>query len=329
MRLALRGVMAVGVLASFAGGSAAESPLQFMQRFLKEPAGILGTQFRPVRKPASKTATAPLVEVPLPHLRPVTANAAPVLGYTEAPVMAAPTVDMPEPHLRPRTAGQAAFAALATELPKALPPAAAPETKIASLPPEPLPKLVLPPPAAQSTCGLAIASLGVMATPLATIDEGGCGITAPVAVASLDGGAVDFSTKAIVECDLAERLANWVRKEVEPAVRRTYDADLTGLRIADSYSCRTRDNVAGAQLSEHAHGTAIDISAFRVGKRWIEVGPAWRGGGEDHDFLAGLWKSACGPFTTVLGPESDSYHAEHFHLDIIRRGKNGRNLYCH
>ena len=340
MHLALRTVLAVGLIALFAGPCAAETPLQAIKRGLEEPLDYISRQLKAPRKPRAKAtaaATVPLLSAPMPRLRPRVASvvAAPVLGYAAPPVVAEPLIAMPEPRLRPPPAGQAAISALASGAPKASvvappsEPSSAPETKLASLPPEPLPDLVAPPPAAQSTCGVAIASLGVISTPLAPIVEGECGVTAPVAVASLDGGAVDFSGKAIVECDLAERLGNWVRKDVEPAVRRTYKEELTGLRIADSYSCRTRDNIPDAQLSEHAHGNAIDISAFRVGKRWIEVGPGWRGGGDDLAFLTEIRKSACGPFTTVLGPGSDSYHAEHFHLDIIRRGKNGRNLYCH
>ena len=337
MRLALRAVLAVGLLALVAGPSVADTPLDFMQRLITNPADAFGNG--PVRKPRklrAAVAAVPLLAVPMPRLRPrVAAVAPPVLSYAPPPEVPGPFVDMPEPRLRPSTAGQEAIAALTSEPPRAsaliprskLP--SPPETKLASLSPEPLPGLVAPPPAAQSTCGVAIASLGVISTPLAPIMEGDCGVAAPVAVASLEGGMVDFSSKAIVECDLAERLSNWVRKDVEPAARRTYKEELTGLRIADSYACRTRDNIPGAQLSEHAHGNAIDISAFRIGKRWIEVGPGWRGGGDDLAFLTEIRKSACGAFTTVLGPGSDSYHAEHFHLDIIRRGRNGRNLYCH
>ena len=164
-----------------------------------------------------------------------------------------------------------------------LPALAAPaksSARVASLPPVPLPKLVKPPPAADSACGAAIAELGVISTPLAPIEEGECGIATPVAVSGLDSGRIDFSTKAIVDCHLAERLANWVKDTVVPGVRQAYGEDLTGLRIAASYACRNRDSLPDAKLSEHAHGNAIDISAFRVGKRWIEVGPGWTGGGE-------------------------------------------------
>ena len=202
--------------------------------------------------------------------------------------------------------------------------------KFASVAPEPLPKLTRPPPAAGSTCGVAIARLGVVSKPLAPIEEGDCGIEAPVAVSALEGGVVDFSTKAIIDCHLAEELATWVADTVKPKVEAAYGEKLTGLRIAASYACRTRDSIEGAKLSEHAHGNAIDISAFRIGKRWIEVGPGWTGGGGDAAFLTDVRKSACGPFSTVLGPGSDDFHTDHFHLDMIERRTAGpsKGLYC-
>jgi len=31
--------------------------------------------------------------------------------------------------------------------------------------------------------------------------------------------------------------------------------------------------------------------------------------------LRAMWEAACGPFGTVLGPEADRFHADHFHFD--------------
>jgi hypothetical protein len=46
-----------------------------------------------------------------------------------------------------------------------------------------------------------------------------------------------------------------------------------------------------------------------------------RNGWNDRDtgpLLRRLHKGACGPFGTVLGPDSDRFHRDHFHFDTAR-----------
>jgi len=151
----------------------------------------------------------------------------------------------------------------------------------------------------------------------------------PVAVAALGGGAVDLTARAIIRCQLAEVFANWLKGEAQPAAQKFLDGRVVGLRVAASYACRSRNNVAGAKLSEHARGNAIDISAFNVaGHGWVKVGGMHSVA--ETRFLKEVRKSACGPFKTVLGPGSDSYHSDHFHLDLAKRTNRGpsRGLYC-
>jgi hypothetical protein len=200
--------------------------------------------------------------------------------------------------------------------------------------PEPSPvkppiKLASLPPADEGVGMNRLAVLGVGAKAMPPINESACGIPDPVAVASLDDGDVPLSGKATVNHRIAETLAVWVRNEVEPAARQILNGNLTGLRIAASYDCRTRDGIKDAKLSEHALGNAIDISAFKIDKRWIEVGGSHPP--DEQNFLDKIRTAACGPFTTVLGPGSDSYHSNHFHLDLASRNRKGksRGLYCH
>lgn len=176
------------------------------------------------------------------------------------------------------------------------------------------------------SCSKALSTLGVTAVSVDPIRSGSCGIPAPVEVAALGGGAVKLSMKAVVNCDLASTLAGFMRDVVDPLARQKLGAGVTDIRVAAAYHCRTRNGVAGAKLSEHAKGNAIDISAFKVKGEWIEVGG--KNGLAQAAFLREVRKSACGPFTTVLGPGSDAYHSDHFHFDLARRGQSGRSLYC-
>ncbi len=175
-------------------------------------------------------------------------------------------------------------------------------------------------------CSRTLASLGVAAVSVDPIRAGSCGIAAPVEVASLDGGAVKLSAKAVVNCDVASTVASFMEDTVEPLARRKLGGEVTEIRVAATYACRPRNNVKGAKLSEHAKGNAIDISAFKVKGEWIVVGG--KNGLAQNAFLKEVRKAACGPFTTVLGPGSDPYHSDHFHLDLAQRGKTGRGLYC-
>ncbi|HZP19589.1 MAG TPA: extensin family protein [Bauldia sp.] len=225
----------------------------------------------------------------------------------------------------------------AAAVPPALPPVAAVPPPSGEPAPAALPRVKpkvpvkvasLPPPKGDSVPqpGGALAALGVISTPLAPIAEGDCGMPDPVAIASLDEGDVDFTTKAILNQRTAGVVALWVDNDVRPAAQSVLSGELTGLRIAASYDCRSRDNIQGARLSEHAFGNAIDISAFRVGKRWIEVGNK-ANSADDERFLQTVRLAACKRFTTVLGP-GEPYHDTHFHLDIGKHGKTGKFRIC-
>ena len=87
------------------------------------------------------------------------------------------------------------------------------------------------------------------------------------------------------------------------------------MTVAAGYACRTRNSRPGGRLSEHARGNAIDISAFRLrdGTR-LTVLDDWNS--RNRDVMRRLWRSACGPFGTVLGPNADAHHRDHFHFDV-------------
>ena len=81
-------------------------------------------------------------------------------------------------------------------------------------------------------------------------------------------------------------------------------------------------------MSEHGFANAIDVAGFSVDKRWIEVGGDKNDQADDARFLDEVRHAPCHRFTTVLGPGSDSYHSNHFHLDLERRGKSGKVTLC-
>lgn len=96
-----------------------------------------------------------------------------------------------------------------------------------------------------------------------------------------------------------------------------------------SYSCRTRNGIFGAKLSEHGLANAIDIGAFDLGDgRRITVLRGWKGTPGERRFLRTVHRDACRYFKTVLGPSADKYHKSHFHFDLARHGRKGTAHYC-
>ena len=139
----------------------------------------------------------------------------------------------------------------------------------------------------------------------------GCGIADPVRVRSVDG--VTLSQPAIMDCDTAKSLLSWVNDTVKPTIKRK-GGGVKSLRVAAHYACRTRNNRKGARISEHGKGRAIDISAIRLKNgATLSVLNDWNS--KNRRIMRKLHKGACGPFGTVLGPNSDRYHKDHFHFD--------------
>lgn len=140
---------------------------------------------------------------------------------------------------------------------------------------------------------------------------GACGISEPVRVTSVAG--IPLTNSLRVNCRTAIAFADWTEKSAIP-LASAMSAQLTKMRPVASYSCRTRNNRPGARLSEHAKGNAVDIAEFTFSNgKTISVLKGWRG--EGSTYLRRVWKGACGPFGTVLGPESDRFHQDHFHFD--------------
>ncbi|MDW3224992.1 MAG: extensin family protein [Paracoccaceae bacterium] len=150
----------------------------------------------------------------------------------------------------------------------------------------------------------------------------GCGVPQAVKVRSVSG--ITLSQRAVMDCATAQALKTWVDTSVKPAFRKQRGG-VKGLRVAAHYACRTRNNKKGARISEHGKGRAIDVSGFQMGDgSTISVLKGWNAR-DTNQAMRKVHRGACGPFGTVLGPNADSYHLDHFHFDTARY-RNG--TYC-
>lgn len=149
----------------------------------------------------------------------------------------------------------------------------------------------------------------------------GCGVPDAVRVAEVAG--VRLSRPAMLDCQTARALRNWVEGGVKPVVGRLGGGPAR-LEVAASFACRTINSRPGGSVSEHGKGKAIDISGLTLRNgQSIMVESGWRRQTEG-EVLRRLHRAACGPFGTVLGPESDRFHQDHLHFDTKQR----RSPYC-
>lgn len=266
---------------------------------------------RPVEpKPATPTiATAPAV----PPVPPESARA-----DNPAPPTVTPTALAPAKPARKE--------AHAVPLPPSRP-AAPEEVKVAALPalgsseepaeapvPPPVPQKALIP----TICPeLSNEDLGAFTPQDVTTTQLACTVDRGVTLSAVrmkDGRMVKLEPAALLRCEMAAAVAVWIRDEVDPLVA-TLGSKLKSVKVAGSQQCRPRNRVAGAKISEHGRGNALDTGGYVLEDgRQIEIG----GKGEHampRAFQEKLKASACAGFTTILGPGSDGYHEEHLHVD--------------
>ncbi|WP_370400598.1 extensin-like domain-containing protein [Sulfitobacter sp. JB4-11] len=143
----------------------------------------------------------------------------------------------------------------------------------------------------------------------------GCGVKDAVRVRSVSG--VALSQTSVMDCKTAGALKTWLENSAKPALARK-GGGLQSLRVAAHYACRTRNNQKGAKISEHGKGRAIDISGFKLANgSEVTVLRGWNAAGTSKA-LRRMHRDACGPFGTVLGPNADRFHRDHFHFDTAR-----------
>lgn len=169
------------------------------------------------------------------------------------------------------------------------------------------------------------AGLAEVAAPVLGSGEPDCRVDDGVRIRPEDTQAIDYAPGGLItSCPVAAALALWERDVVQPAARRRFGQAVTRIDHAGSFSCRRLYGRSSGAFSEHATADAIDITGFRLadGTR-ISVLKDWQGGGDKAAFLREVRDGACPLFSTVLSPDYNRAHADHFHLDQATRGAMG------
>ena len=135
----------------------------------------------------------------------------------------------------------------------------------------PTPATAVPP----SPCQLRLAELAVF-EPLSPITgPGECTATDVVKVDAVllpDKRQIVFSPPVTLRCPLADAVAQWISNDVAPTIA-ALGTSLRSVESLDSFDCRPRNGIAGAQVSEHGHANALDVRSFELasgGNHWAE-----------------------------------------------------------
>jgi hypothetical protein len=128
------------------------------------------------------------------------------------------------------------------------------------------------------------------------------------------------SPPAILRCPMAHAVARWVQNDLA-AAWSGLPAPPVAISNEGSYDCRGRNNDSNAKVSEHGRGNALDLGSMRLANGTvIDLSDRF----SPQSFRQHVRDAACRRFTTVLGPGSDPYHANHIHVDLIERARGYR-----
>jgi hypothetical protein len=158
----------------------------------------------------------------------------------------------------------------------------------------------------------------------------GCGIASPIRLTSITlagGDVVDLPDRPVLDCAFALVFADYVRLIVAPLAAATLGAKVASIETGPGYECRGQNRVAGAKISAHGKGLAVDLVAIVFADKRRVVAQRLASSDEASYFRA-LRKAACGWFTTVLGPGADAFHANNMHIDTESHGSSGNYRIC-
>ncbi len=140
----------------------------------------------------------------------------------------------------------------------------------------------------------------------------GCGFAD---VARLDRSLITWGGGITLQCPMLAGIAIWERHTLQPATRELFGSEVARVRHFGTYSCRNVNNATDGRRSEHATANAVDIAGFVLADGTeISVLADW-GKGPKGRFLKRVQDGACDHFDTVLGPEYNELHRDHFHFD--------------
>ncbi|PWQ95115.1 extensin family protein [Leucothrix pacifica] len=169
--------------------------------------------------------------------------------------------------------------------------------------------------AQKSSCLTALGTGSVRFTALSDLEvSDNCGIENRVKLSRVGSAAL---SPVETSCPVTLRTAMWEQYSLQPAAKAHLGAGIKEILHYSSYNCR-RIRGSSNRWSTHASGEAIDVAGFVLTDgRTITLLKDWD---KEPDFFNAIKQGACQWFKTVLGPDYNRLHRDHFHLQSVGRG---------
>jgi hypothetical protein len=185
------------------------------------------------------------------------------------------------------------------------------------------------PPADYTQCIADLAAKKIVFEEVGDIKEEGCHLSGAVRLVTVPTafGDVAVAGKPAMLCSFGRQFSAWVRDVAAPMASAYTGRKLAQVESGSAFSCRARYDKPGAIPSEHAKGDAVDIASFVLADNH-RIPVKQQDNDAERDLVRALRTTACGYFTTVLGPGSDAAHAEHLHFDTGVHGNTPNYRIC-
>lgn len=165
-----------------------------------------------------------------------------------------------------------------------------------------------------AACHATLATAKIAYQPVADRSTGdGCGFDNAIRISST---TANVGPSFVLSCRSAVGLAMWETHGLQPTAQRLFGQKVARIEHFGSYSCRNIYGRDSGPRSRHATADALDVEGFVLddGTR-ISVLGDWPDASKESAFLHDIHQSACRYFGSVLGPNYNAAHRNHFHLD--------------